>query len=170
MSSNSSSRQAHERTAHQGAERQGVAGVGQHARERDEVLNLLTAEQSLAGLRGDREPAGFKRALIAPKLRARRGQQRDAARRERRKLAVLVADRSRCRSAARRDRRRLRLRRRGSRAGREVRRHIDRDLGDARQIVIRRIERRGERDVAWLTPAGQRRFEAAVDVGQDRRP
>ena len=106
--------EAHERTAHQRAERQGIAAIGEHPRKGDEVLHLLAAEQAFAGLRGDREPARFERALVAPELSARRGEQRDAARRERRMLAVCRRGSSRCRSAARRVRRRPRLRRRGS--------------------------------------------------------
>ena len=55
-----------------------VAGVGQHAHEGDEVLHLLAAEQAFPRLRGDREPARFERALIAPEIGAGRRQQRDA--------------------------------------------------------------------------------------------
>ena len=85
--------QTHQRTTHQGAERQSIAGIGEHSRERDEVLHLLAAEKTFPGLGGDRKPARFERTLIAPELRAGRRQECDATRRERHEFAVVVADR-----------------------------------------------------------------------------
>ena len=66
ISSNSSSRQPDKRAAQQRAEGEGVPSVRQDAGDRDEILDLLTAEQTFPGLGGDRNAASFQRLFIAP--------------------------------------------------------------------------------------------------------
>jgi hypothetical protein len=58
-------------TAKQCAERERIAAIGKHPRERDEVLNLLAPEQPLAGLSRDRNAAPLQRFFIAPKIASR---------------------------------------------------------------------------------------------------
>ena len=67
---------------HQRAESERVPGVREDAREREQILKLLTPEQSFAGLRRDRQALGLECAFVAPKLPACRRQQCNAAGRE----------------------------------------------------------------------------------------
>ena len=51
--------QPDQRSAQQRDQREGVAGVGQHPRDCNEVLHLLATVEALPGLRCDRHPALF---------------------------------------------------------------------------------------------------------------
>ena len=72
--------EADQRAAQQRAKRQRVAPVGEDAGQRDQVLDLLPAEEAFAGLRGHRDAPALQRLLIAPQLGAGRRQQGDVAR------------------------------------------------------------------------------------------
>ena len=72
--------QADQGSPKQGAERERVAAVGEHARERDEVLDLLALVEPLSGLRRDRDAPALQGLLVAPQLAAGRGQEGDVAR------------------------------------------------------------------------------------------
>ena len=99
--------------AQQRAERERVAAVGEDAGERDEVLDLLAAEEPFAGLGRDRDAAPLQRFFIAPQIASRRREKGDVARPGKAALAGLAVDEwPRCRSAARTCRRQPRLRRR----------------------------------------------------------
>ncbi len=85
--------QADQRTAQQRAEGERVTRVRQAAGQRDQVLDLLTAEEALAGLGGHRDRQFLQRLLEPPKLGANRRQQRDVAETTSPHLAgVMVAD------------------------------------------------------------------------------
>ena len=60
--------------------------------QREQVLHLLTAEQALTSLRGDRQSTLLERALIAPELRTGRRKEGDAAGSERHDRAVFVTN------------------------------------------------------------------------------
>ena len=72
--------QTDQRAAQQRAQSERVAPVGEHAGQRDEVLDFLAAEQSFAGLGRDRDAAPLQRLFIAPQIAAGRRKQRDVAR------------------------------------------------------------------------------------------
>ena len=74
--------QADQRPAQQRAQRQRIAGVGERADQRHEVLHLLPAKEILSGLRAERKPGLFQRPFISPQFRAGRRQQGDVARGE----------------------------------------------------------------------------------------
>ena len=71
--------QADQRAAQKRAEGQGVAPVGEHARKRDEILNLLSAKQAFASLGGNRNAMPLEGLFIAPKIASGGGEQRDVA-------------------------------------------------------------------------------------------
>ncbi len=60
--------QADQRAAQQRAERERVAAIGEDAGQRDQVLDLLAAEQALAGLSRHRDAAPLQRFFIAPQI------------------------------------------------------------------------------------------------------
>jgi hypothetical protein len=57
--------QADERTAQQSAQGKGVAPVGYGPCHRDQVLDFLAVEESLARLGGDWDGAAFQRGFVA---------------------------------------------------------------------------------------------------------
>jgi len=71
--------QADERTAQQSTQGKGVAPVGDGPCHRDQVLDFLAVEESLARLGGDWDGAAFQRPLIDPQAGPRRRQQGDVA-------------------------------------------------------------------------------------------
>ena len=104
--------QSHQRAAEQRTEGERVAMVGEHAGYGDQVLDLLSLEQSLAGLAGDGDAAPLQSLLVAPEITPGGREQSDvagpapgAARR------FSGRGRTRCRSGARTSPRWPRLRR-----------------------------------------------------------
>ena len=83
-----------QRAAQQCAERERVSGVRERARERNQVGNLLAAEEALAGLGRYRNPAIFQRLLEAPEVRSRGRKERNVTgpARALAAIGVLVAD------------------------------------------------------------------------------
>ena len=69
--------QANDRATQQRAQGQRVTAVRDRARYSDQVLNFLAVEESLAGLRGDRNVSVFQRPLIEPKAGAGRREEGD---------------------------------------------------------------------------------------------
>src|SRR3546814_5108890 len=64
--------QTDERAAQQCPEGERVTAVGQNTRQRDQILDLLAAEQAFACLRGDRDAVTFERLLVSPKITDRK--------------------------------------------------------------------------------------------------
>src|SRR3989344_1915082 len=68
-----------ERAAQQCPEGERVTAVGENTRQRNQILDLLAAEQALACLCGDRDAVAFERFFVSPKITARGRKQRDVA-------------------------------------------------------------------------------------------
>ena len=86
--------QPDQRASEQRAERQGVASIGERARQSNEVLDLLATEEALARLRRDRDAPILERLFKSPKLGSNRRQQRDVAQSTGPHLAVMAPDQS----------------------------------------------------------------------------
>ena len=72
--------QADERPTQKRSECECVSWVRQHASDCNEILNLLTPEQTFSCLGSDWNAPPFHRFFIAPQITSRRGQKRDVAR------------------------------------------------------------------------------------------
>ena len=68
-----------EGTPHKGSQGQGVATVRNYARQRDQVMNLLTTEETLSGLRRNRNAPLLECLLEPPQVGADRRQQSNVA-------------------------------------------------------------------------------------------
>ncbi len=71
--------QTDERAAQQGPEGECVPAVGENTRQRDQILDLLTAEQAFSCLCGDRDAVAFERLFVSPKITAGGREQRNVA-------------------------------------------------------------------------------------------
>ena len=75
-------RESDKRPAHESTERERVAGIGQRAGKRQQILKFLPAEQTFASLRGDRQISPFKGSFITPELGPSWREKRDIRRHE----------------------------------------------------------------------------------------
>jgi hypothetical protein len=157
------------RAAHEGAERQRIASIGQRAYQREKILSFLSPEEPLAGLRCDRQPLLLESPFVAPQFGAGWCEKRDIGRRERHSCAIKGADFQLTDDTITEPGhgKGLRLSDFGeARLGRK----LDDQFYNAGDIPFGRRNRRFKCDISGLTWTRKRHLKTPVDMCQYARP